>query len=110
MDHNQLDRHRRQFMAGAGAFAAASLWPVSARAQTAKLRLGLMLPYTGTYAQLGIAIENGLKLALEQAGGKFGGREVEFFKVDDESEPSKATDNANRLITRDKVDVLVGSV
>ena len=50
------------------------------------------------------------RLALEQCGGKFGGREVEFFKVDDESEPSKATDNANRLITRDKVDVLIGSV
>src|SRR4051794_31828006 len=108
MDHNPFDR--RQFLVGAGALAAASLWPGHARAQAAKLRLGLMLPYTGTYAQLGIAIENGLKLALEQAGGKLGGREVEFFKVDDESEPSKATDNANRLITRDKVDVLIGSV
>jgi len=69
-----------------------------------------MLQYTGTYAQLGIAIENGLKLALDHAGGKLGGREVEFFKVDDESEPYKATDNANRLITLDKVDVLIGSV
>src|SRR3954462_14993065 len=108
MDHNPFDR--RQFLVGAGALAASSLWPGHARAQAAKLRLGLMLPYTGTYAQLGIAIENGLKLALEQAGGKLGGREVEFFKVDDESEPSKATDNANRLITRDKVDVLIGSV
>ena len=69
-----------------------------------------MLPYTGTYAQLGTAIENGLKLALHQSGGKFGGREVDFFKVDDESDPAKATENANRLITRDKVDVLIGSV
>lgn len=69
-----------------------------------------MLPYTGTYAQLGNAIENGLRLALEEGGDKLGGREVEIFKVDDESEPSKATDNANRLITRDKVDVLIGSV
>ena len=101
---------RREFLIGAGALAGVSLLPSIARAQSAKLRLGLMLPYTGTYAQLGAAIENGLRLALEQTGGKFGGREVEFFKVDDESEPSKATDNANRLITRDKVDVLVGSV
>ena len=36
--------------------------------------------------------------------------EVEFFKVDDESEPSKATDNVNKLIKRDNVDVLVGTV
>src|SRR4051794_18816353 len=109
-DKPTRQQNRRGFLIGAGALAGASLWPGFARAQSAKLRLGLMLPYTGTYAQLGITIENGLRLALEQAGGKFGGREVEFFKVDDESEPSKATDNANRLITRDKVDVLIGSV
>ncbi|HEY6722198.1 MAG TPA: ABC transporter substrate-binding protein, partial [Burkholderiales bacterium] len=42
--------------------------------------------------------------------GKFGNREIEFFKVDDESEPSKATDNVNRLVNRDKVDVVVGTV
>jgi branched-chain amino acid transport system substrate-binding protein len=103
-------RGRRAFVMGAGALAGAALLPSLARAQAAKLRVGLMLPYTGTYAQLGVAIENGLRLALEQSGGRFGGREIEFFKVDDESEPSKATDNANRLISRDKVDVLIGSV
>ncbi len=110
IDNKNNQQGRREFLIGAGALAGAAMLPSIARAQSAKLRLGLMLPYTGTYAQLGAAIENGLRLALEQAGGRFGGREVEFFKVDDESEPSKATDNANRLITRDKVDVLVGSV
>lgn len=35
---------------------------------------------------------------------------VEFFKVDDESEPSKATDNVNELIKRDKGGVLISSV
>jgi branched-chain amino acid transport system substrate-binding protein len=109
-DKNKGPRARREFMTAAGALAGAALLPSFARAQSPKLRLGLMLPYTGTYAQLGVAIENGLRLALEQGGGKLGGREVEFFKVDDESEPSKATENANRLITRDKVDVLIGSV
>jgi branched-chain amino acid transport system substrate-binding protein len=104
------NQRRREFLIGAGALAGGSLLPSLARAQSAKIRLGLMLPYTGTYAQLGNAIENGLGLALEEGGGKLGGREVEIFKVDDESEPSKATDNANRLITRDKVDVLIGSV
>jgi branched-chain amino acid transport system substrate-binding protein len=105
---------RRGFLRGAaataGAAAAGMLLPALARAQGAKLRLGLMLPYTGTYAQLGAAIENGLRLALSESGGRLGGRDIEFFKVDDESDPAKATDNANRLITRDKVDVLIGSV
>jgi branched-chain amino acid transport system substrate-binding protein len=81
--------------------------PVSAQQ---KIKVGLMLPYTGTYAALGTAITNGFKLAISEAGGKFGGREVEYITVDDESEPAKAPDNVNKLIKRDNVDVLVGTV
>jgi len=75
-----------------------------------KLKVGLMLPYTGTYAALGNAIENGFRLHVAEQGGKLGGREVEYVKVDDESDPSKATDNVNKLVKRDNVDVLIGSV
>jgi branched-chain amino acid transport system substrate-binding protein len=75
-----------------------------------KLKVGLMLPYTGTYASLGTAIENGFRLYVTEQGGKIAGREVEYVKVDDESDPSKATDNVNKLVKRDHVDVLVGSV
>jgi branched-chain amino acid transport system substrate-binding protein len=75
-----------------------------------KLKVGLMLPYTGTYAALGTAITNGFKLAVAENGGKIGGREVEYFTVDDESDPAKAPDNANKLVKRDQVDVLVGTV
>ncbi len=39
-----------------------------------------------------------------------GGREIEYFKVDDESDPAKATDNANKLVKRDNVDVIIGTV
>jgi len=93
------------------AIAAAALLPAgAARAQQPKLRIGLMLPYTGTYAALGNAITNGFKLGVEEQGGKLGGREVEYFTVDDESDPAKAPDNANKLVKRDKVDVLVGTV
>jgi branched-chain amino acid transport system substrate-binding protein len=77
---------------------------------TQKLKVGLMLPYSGTFAALGNAIENGFQLYVKEQGGKLGGREIEFVKVDDESEPSKATDNNNKLIKRDHVDLVVGSV
>ncbi len=98
----------------AGAFAAAAaalaLAAGPAAAQSGKLKVGLMLPYTGTFAALGNAIENGFRLHVEEAGGKLGGREIEFVKLDDESDPAKATDNINRLIKRDNVDVVVGTV
>ena len=75
-----------------------------------KIKVGLMLPYSGTYAALGNAIENGFRLYIAEHGDKLSGREIEFIKVDDESDPSKATDNVNKLIKRDNVDVLVGTV
>ena len=93
-----------------GAASTGLLVPSLARAQSGKIRVGLMLPYTGTFAQLGVAIENGFRLAIDEQGGKLGGREIEYFKVDDESEPSKGIENANKLVQRDKVDVLVGTV
>ena len=75
-----------------------------------KIKVGFMLPYSGTYAALGTAIENGFKLYVAEQGGKLGGRELEYFKVDDESNPAKASENANRLIKRDQVDVVIGTV
>src|SRR5947208_3960858 len=75
-----------------------------------KIKVGLMLPYTGTYAALGTAITNGFKLAVAENGGKLGGRDIEYFSVDDESDPAKAPENANKLVKRDQVDVLVGTV
>ncbi|RTL58166.1 MAG: ABC transporter permease [Rhodocyclaceae bacterium] len=75
-----------------------------------KLKVGLMLPATGTFAALGTAITNGFKQYVAESGGKLGGREIEYFVVDDESDPAKATENANKLVKRDHVDVLVGTV
>ena len=93
-----------------GAASTGLLLPQIVRAQSDKVRVGFMLPYTGTFAQLGVAIENGFMMALNEQGGKLSGREIEFFKVDDESNPAKGIENANRLVQRDKVDVLIGTV
>jgi len=91
-------------------FLTAAVLASSGAMAQAKLKVGLMLPATGTFAALGTAIENGFKLHVAEQGGKIGGREVEYVKVDDESDPSKATDNVNKLVKRDNVDVIVGTV
>jgi len=93
-------------LAAAGLLAA----PLALAQAAPKLKVGLMLPYTGTFAALGNAIENGFRLYVAEQGGKLGGREIEYVKVDDESDPAKATDNVNRLVKRDNVDVIVGTV
>src|SRR5439155_11294587 len=104
-------KNLRRFGAVAAAAAGLLLTSGLAPAQPqGKIKIGLMLPYTGTYAALGTAITNGFKLAIQENGGKLGGRDIEYFTVDDESDPAKAPDNANKLIKRDQVDVLVGTV
>jgi len=95
---------RVSLVAGAALMASTGAWA------QAKLKVGFMLPYTGTFAALGNAIENGFRLQVSELGGKIAGREVEFVKVDDESDPAKATDNVNKLVKRDSVDVIIGTV
>ena len=92
------------------AAALAALSTTAAQAQQGPIKVGLMLPATGTFAALGDAIEKGFKLYVDEQGGKLAGRSIQYFKVDDESDPAKATDNVNKLIKRDQVDVVVGTV
>ncbi len=105
--------NRRGFLMGsAGLMTTASAFhfPTPAIAQGAPLKVGLMLPYSGTFAKLGKFIDDGFRLYVEQNGGSLGGRRVEFVQVDDESKPESATDNMNRLVGREKVDLVLGTV
>lgn len=106
---------RRRVLKGlaatAGIVSAASFAPVRfAIGQQAKVKLGLMLPYSGTYAALGKNIDDAFRLAINQQGGKLAGREIDYIVLDDEAEPAKGADNANKLVTGAKVDFLIGTV
>lgn len=107
--------HNRRFVitqgaALAGAVATGIFLPRALHAQTSKIRVGLMLPFTGTFAQLGTNNANGFRLAIQEQGGKLGGRDVEIITLDDEADPSKAIENANLLVQKERVDVLIGTV
>lgn len=102
---------RRHVLGGATAIAAASTLPTRiAIAQARPLKLGLMLPYSGTFAKLGENITFAIELLIAEKGGKLGGRDVQIIKLDDESKPENGPQNAERLIKRDGVDVLIGTV
>jgi branched-chain amino acid transport system substrate-binding protein len=102
---------RRNLLGIGAASAAAAILPRrSSAASKAGLRIGLLLPYSGTYAALGHNITDAMKLAAQEHGGKLGGREVEWVAVDDESDPAKAPANVNKLIVGEKVDILTGPV
>ncbi|WP_428605164.1 ABC transporter substrate-binding protein [Sedimenticola sp.] len=97
--------------AAAGLVTASSLIPTRfAIGGMAKVKVGILLPYTGTYAKLGTNIRDALQLRIQQNGGKLGGREVEFVNVDSEAKPPKAPELTNKLIKKEQVDFLVGPV
>ena len=106
------NKTRRKVLKGIAAGAAASAlgFPAIVRGQGAKIKIGLMLPYSGTFSIYGESITNAFRMAMSENPKALGGREIEYVRLDDESDPAKATDNTNRMVTRDKVDVVVGTV
>lgn len=102
---------RRGILAGGAAVAAATSVPTGwAIAQARPLKVGLMLPYSGTFAKLGENITFAVEMLIAEKGGKLGGREIQIVKLDDESKPENGPQNAERLVKRDAVDVLIGTV
>jgi len=114
MTDMQRKMSRRELLkntTAAGLAAATTFVPMyPAIAQQAKVKIGLLLPYTGTYAALGHNITDAMKLGLAEAGNKLGGREFELVQVDSEADPAKAAANTNKLIVGAKVDFLSGPV
>src|SRR5215472_370953 len=112
-DKNSHLIDRRSALKLAGGVAATGLaarFPAPAIAQNAPLKVGFMLPYTGTYAPLAKNIDNAFRLYVEEKGGKLGGRTLEYVTVDDEAEPAKGPDNMNKLVSRENADIIVGTV
>lgn len=110
MLHTPLTRRRLLALSGAGAASLTLPFPRPALAQAKAIKVGVMLPYSGTYAQLGEAITRGMELYVKQQDGALAGRRIDFVKVDDESEPPKAPELATKLVQGEKVDVLIGTV
>ena len=72
----------------------------------AETKVGLLLPYSGTYAALGNEITDGFNLALEEGGGS----EVKVIQSDTEVKPPVGLAKARKLVLQDRVDVMVGIV
>lgn len=100
---------RRTFLAGTGALALTLALPALAQ-QGAPIRVGGTLPLTGPLAPVGtihkIAGEVFIDL-INKRGGLLG-RKLEWMLLDDQSQPSNTRTLYERLITAEKVDLLMG--
>ena len=90
--------------------------PVLAAAPPKAIKIGITAPLTGPSAEAGVALKQGFILAMEEWNAKGGVMVKEFNKKipvevlieDCQSKPEVGVSVAEKLFTRDKVDVLLG--
>lgn len=71
----------------------------------AQIKVGVTVSATGPAASLGIPEKNSIELLPKTIAGQA----VTYIVLDDASDTTKAVTNAKKLISEDKVDVIVGS-
>ena len=75
------------------------------------VKIGVILPYSGQFADTATQIDNGIKLYMKQHGDAVGGNKIEIIRKDFGGiAPDVAKRLAQELIMRDKVDILAGFV
>lgn len=96
---------------GAALGAAAAIPAPAAFAATGKpvVKIGFLESFSGVFSDLGAYHKIGATLALEDANAK-GRVRYEFATGDDASKPAEAINEAKRLVSQEKVDVLYGGV
>jgi branched-chain amino acid transport system substrate-binding protein len=72
-------------------------------------RIGLLCPLSGRFAAIGEAFLRGASLALKEARRE-GLTSIELIVADSRADPLGAKDAAERLVTDERVDALVGGV
>jgi branched-chain amino acid transport system substrate-binding protein len=92
------------------AFLAPLLAPAAAPAQSGPIKIGMLAPLTGPFAQIGKDMVNGAEMYLDEIGRQVGGRKIELIVEDDEGTPATALNKSRKLVEQDKVHVLTGGL
>jgi len=100
----------RRILIGLCSLAAAMLAASPANAQ-GTIKIGLIMPYSGQFADTATQMDNAIKLYVNPAGDTVAGRKLEFVRKDTGGiAPEVAKRLAQELVVRDKVDLLAGFV
>src|SRR5919202_7087794 len=84
---------------------------VAANAQAAnELKIGFLSTLSGPAGAIGIEIRDGFNLAVKRAGGKLGDLPTDVVFADDTLNPDTGRQLAERLLKRDRVNLMTGVV
>lgn len=76
------------------------------------IKIGGITPLTSNVSVYGIAVNNGVKIAVDEinAAGGIMGKQIEYIAVDDKGDPTEAVNAYQKLVVKDKVVGIVGAV
>lgn len=85
--------------------------PAAEPAAEGAIKVGLLAPLTGSVAEYGVAVANGVKMYVEElnAAGGVNGKQVELVEYDEEGDSAKAVTGYNSLVDQG-VTAIVGDV
>jgi branched-chain amino acid transport system substrate-binding protein len=107
-----------------GATATAAMMPLAVRADTPEVAIGIVYPFSGSSAQIGVDAKNAFETAadiinknydfdLPLARGEglpgLGGAKVRLVYADHQADPQKGRAETERLITQEKVCAVIGT-
>src|SRR5947209_5149166 len=102
----QGEKCMRKTLIAAAIFAALGIGPATAQNT---IKIGIILPYSGQFADGATQMDNAIKLYVQQNGDTVAGKKLEFIRKDTGGiAPDVAKRLAQELIVRDKVDILAG--
>ena len=79
-------------------------------AEKPPIKVGLLLPYTGTMPLQAKGVNDGVELYFDEIGKKTGGRVIQLFKEDTETNPTVGLTKVRRLVEEYKVNFIIGPV
>ncbi|HEX6530844.1 MAG TPA: ABC transporter substrate-binding protein [Burkholderiales bacterium] len=75
-----------------------------------ELKIGYLSTLSGPAGAIGVEVRDGFNLALKMAGGKLGGLPTEIVVADDTLNPETGKQLAERLLKRDRVNLMTGVI
>ncbi|MGZ3411007.1 MAG: ABC transporter substrate-binding protein [Xanthobacteraceae bacterium] len=101
----------KKILAGLGGLATAVLLSLTPAQAQGTIKIGLVMSYTGQFADLGTMMDTAVKLYVKKYGDTVAGKKIEFIRKDSGaagSAPDVAKRLVQELIVRDNVDIIAG--
>ena len=101
---------KKAFILGLSALALTIAAPQAIAAKAKNIKIGFVTTLSGGAGVIGKDMRNSVKIALDHLGNKMGGIPVEVIFEDDQVKPEVGKQKTEKLLHKDKVDIVSGFI